>query len=36
MNLKHQLQHGMKNSTYLMDHIIYQIFHSISDYLSVI
>ena len=25
-NLKHQLQHGMKNLNYLMDHILYQIF----------
>ena len=26
MNLKHKLQHRMKNSNYLMDHILYQIF----------
>ena len=26
MNLKYQLQHGIKNLNYLMDHIIYQIF----------
>ena len=26
MNLKHQLQHGMMNLNYLMDHILYQIF----------
>ena len=25
-NLKYPLQHGMKNSNYLMDHILYQIF----------
>ena len=24
--LKYQLQHGMKNLNYLMDHILYQIF----------
>ena len=26
INLKYQLQHGMKNLNYLMDHILYQIF----------
>ena len=26
INLKYQLQHGMKNLNYLMDHIMYQIF----------
>ena len=26
INLKHQLQHGMINLNYLMDHILYQIF----------
>ena len=26
MNLKYQLQHGMKNVNYLKDHILYQIF----------
>ena len=26
INLQHQLQHGMKNLKYLMDHILYQIF----------
>ena len=26
MNLKYQLQHGIKNLNYLMDHILYQIF----------
>ena len=26
MNLKCQLQHGMKNLSYLMDHILYKIF----------
>ena len=26
MNLKYQLQHGIKNLNYLMDHIVYQIF----------
>ena len=25
MNLKYQLQHGMKNFNYLMDHILYKI-----------
>ena len=29
MNLKFQLQHGMKNLDYLMDHILYQIFEII-------
>ena len=26
INLKYQLQHGMKNLNYLMDHILYQVF----------
>ena len=26
INLKYQLQHGMKNLNYLIDHILYQIF----------
>ena len=26
MNLKYQLQHGVNNLIYLMDHILYQIF----------
>ena len=26
ISLKYQLQHGMKNLNYLMDHILYQIF----------
>ena len=26
MNLKYKLQHRMKNSNYLIDHILYQIF----------
>ena len=26
INLKYQLQHGIKNLNYLMDHILYQIF----------
>ena len=26
INLKYQLQHGMKNLNYLMDYILYQIF----------
>ena len=26
IDLKYQLQHGMKNLNYLMDHILYQIF----------
>ena len=25
INLKHQLQHGMKNLNYLMGHVLYQI-----------
>ena len=29
INLKYQLQHRMKNSNYLMDHILYQIFKNI-------
>ena len=29
LNLKYQLQHGMKNLNYLMDHILYQIFKTI-------
>ena len=29
INLKFQLQHGMKNLNYLMDHVIYQIFRII-------
>ena len=29
INLKYQLQHGMKNFNYLMDHILYQIFEVI-------
>ena len=29
INLKFQLQHGMKNLNYLMDHILYQIFKNI-------
>ena len=29
INLKYQLQHGIKNLNYLMDHILYQIFKSI-------
>ena len=34
INLKYQLQHGIKNSNYLMDHIIwYQIFNIISGML---
>ena len=26
LNLKYQLEHGMNNLNYLMDHILYQIF----------
>ena len=26
INLKYQLQHGLKNLNYLMDHILYQVF----------
>ena len=29
INLKYQLQHGIKNLNYLMDHILYQIFRII-------
>ena len=29
MNLKYQLQHGMKSLNYLVDHIRYQIFKAI-------
>ena len=29
MDLKYQFQHGMKNLSYLMDHILYQIFKTI-------
>ena len=29
INLKYQLRHRMKNSNYLMDHILYQIFKNI-------
>ena len=29
INLKYQLQHGMKNLNYLMDDILYQIFKTI-------
>ena len=29
IDLKYQLQHGMKTSSYLMDHILYQIFKNI-------
>ena len=36
MHLKYQLQHGMINSNSLMDHILYQIFYSISDYFECI
>ena len=31
INLKYQLQHGMKNLNYLMDHILYQIFEIIMN-----
>ena len=34
MNLKHQLQHGMENLNYLMDHILHQIF-KITLYISL-
>ena len=33
MNLKYQLQHGMKNLNYLMDHILYQIFEDYFEYI---
>ena len=29
INLKYQLQHGLMNLNYLMDHILYQIFKTI-------
>ena len=29
INIKHQLQHGMKSLNYLMDHVLYQIFKTI-------
>ena len=29
ISLKYQLQHGMKNLNYLMDHILYQTFKTI-------
>ena len=31
INVKYQLQRGMKNLNYLMDHILYQIFKIISS-----
>ena len=31
INLKYQLQHGMENLNYLMDHILYEIFKIIFD-----
>ena len=34
MILKYQLQHGMINLNYLMDHILYQIFKIISSILK--
>ena len=30
INVKYQLQHGMKNWNYLMGHILYQIFKTMS------
>ena len=33
MNLKYQLQHEMKSLNYLMDHILYQIFKKIFEYI---
>ena len=33
INLKYQLQHGMKNLSYLMDHILYQIFKDYFEYI---
>ena len=30
-NIKHQLQHGMINLNYLMNHILYEIFKTISS-----
>ena len=32
--LRYQLQHGMKNSNYLMDHILYQMFKIIWKYIK--
>ena len=31
INLKYQLQHGMENLNYLIDHILYEIFKIIFD-----
>ena len=31
INLKYQLQHGIENLNYLMDHILYEIFKIIFD-----
>ena len=31
INLKYQLEHGMKNANYLMDHILFLIFKIILD-----
>ena len=29
INLKYQLQHGMENLNYIMDHVLYQIFKNV-------
>ena len=34
IDLKYQLQHGLMNLNYLMDHILYQIFRTISSILQ--
>ena len=34
MNLKYQLQHGMKSLNYLMNHILYKIFKNLFSILS--
>ena len=34
INLKYQLQHGIKNFSYLVDHILYQIFKIILNILK--
>ena len=31
IHLKYQLEHRMKNLNYLMDHILYQIFKTVSN-----
>ena len=33
MNLKYQLQHGMKNLNYLIDHVLYQRYSGYFEYI---